>query len=205
MKAKRVAGVYLRCSLRSQEIKMQEAELREYVARRGWACKLYPDRGQSGAKESRPGLDSLLADLRKRKLDVIVVWALDRLARSLKQLLSIAEECSSLGVDLVSLKQNVDTTLPAGRLTFQVLGAVAEFEREMLRTRVRSGLAEARRKGKQLGRPALRRFDADETEEIRKLRRSGASVRSLAIRFGTTQYIVSKLNERRENAHTPKN
>src|ERR1035441_3548621 len=77
----------------------------------------------------RPG-----AEGRKRRVDVLVVWALDRLARSLKQLLNIAEECRSLGVDLVSLKQNVDTTLPAGRLTFQVLGAVAEFEREMLRT-----------------------------------------------------------------------
>src|SRR4051812_18882970 len=124
MKAKRVAGVYLRCSLRSQETEAQEAELREYVTRRGWDCKIYRDRGQSGAKESRPALDSLLDDLHKRRLDVLVVWALDRLARSLKQLLSIAEECSSLGVDLVSLKQNVDTTLPAGRLTFQVLGAV---------------------------------------------------------------------------------
>src|SRR5437868_1223297 len=99
-------------------------------------------------KESRPALDLLLSDMRKRKIDVVVVWALDRLARSLKQLLSIAEECRSLGVDLVALKQNVDTTLPAGRLTFAVLGAVAEFEREMLRTRVIAGLEQARRNGK---------------------------------------------------------
>jgi DNA invertase Pin-like site-specific DNA recombinase len=175
---------------------MQEAELREYVSRRGWECRIYRDKGQSGTKESRPALDLLLSDVRKRRVDVLVVWALDRLARSLKQLLSIAEECRSLGVDLVSLKQNVDTTLPAGRLTFQVLGAVAEFEREMLRTRVKSGIEQARRNGKRLGRPALRHFDADEITEIRQLRRAGASVRSLAIRFGTTQYIVSKLSER---------
>jgi DNA invertase Pin-like site-specific DNA recombinase len=193
MMAKR-AAIYLRCSTASQETQMQEAELKEYVSRRGWECKIYRDRGQSGAKESRPALDLLLSDVRKRKLDVLVVWALDRLARSLKQLLSIAEECRSLGVDLVSLKQNVDTTLPAGRLTFQVLGAVAEFEREMLRTRVKSGLEQARRNGKRLGRPALRHFAADEIAEIRQLRKTGASVRNLAIRFGTTQYIVSKLS-----------
>jgi DNA invertase Pin-like site-specific DNA recombinase len=174
---------------------MQEAEIKEFVTRRGWECRIYRDKGQCGAKECRPALDALLADLRKRKLDVLVVWALDRLARSLKQLLNIAEECRSLGVDLVSLKQNVDTTLPAGRLTFQVLGAVAEFEREMLRTRVKAGLEQARRKGKRLGRPALRHFDADVIEEICQLRKAGASVRGLAIRFGTTQYIISKLSE----------
>jgi len=194
MKVKR-AAVYLRCSTASQETAMQEAELREYIDRRGWVCKIYRDKGQSGAKESRPALDLLLIDVRKRRVDVIVVWALDRLARSLKQLLSIAEECKSLGGDLVSLKQNVDTTLPAGRLTFHVLGAVAEFEREMLCTRVKSGLEQARRNGKRLGRPALRHFDPDEVAEIRHLRKAGASVRSLAIRFGTTQYIVSKLGK----------
>ena len=196
MKAK-WAAVYLRCSTKSQETEMQEVELTEYVSRRGWEYKIYRDAGQSGAKESRPALDSLLTDVRKRKVDVLVVWALDRLARSLKQLLSIAEECRSLGVDLVALKQNVDTTLPAGRLTFQVLGAVAEFEREMLRTRVKAGLEMARRNGKKLGRPALRRFDADEVSEILQLRKHGTSVRSLAVRYGTTQYLISKLCEAR--------
>lgn len=193
MKAK-VAAVYVRCSTKSQETEMQEVELTDYVSRRDWECKIYRDNSQSGAKESRPALDSLMSDLRKRKVDVLVVWALDRLARSLKQLLSIAEECRSLGVDLVSLKQNVDTTLPAGRLTFQVLGAVAEFEREMLRTRVKAGLEMARRNGKRLGRPALRHFDPDEVAEIRQLRKRGTSVRRLAIQYGTTQYIISKLS-----------
>jgi DNA invertase Pin-like site-specific DNA recombinase len=196
MKAK-VAAVYVRCSTKSQETEMQEVELTDYVSRRDWEYKIYRDDSQSGAKESRPALDSLLSDVRKRKVDVLVVWALDRLARSLKQLLAIAEECRSLGVDLVSLKQNVDTTLPAGRLTFQVLGAVAEFEREMLRTRVKSGLEMARRNGKRLGRPALRHFDPDEVGEIRRLRKAGKSVRSLAVQYRTTQYLISKLS----NAH----
>lgn len=193
MKAK-VAAVYLRCSTKSQETEIQEVELTEFVSRRGWEYTIYRDAAQSGAKESRPALDSLLSDVRKRRFDVLVVWALDRLARSLKQLLSIAEECRSLGVDLVSLKQNVDTTLPAGRLTFQVLGAVAEFEREMLRTRVKAGLEMARRNGKRLGRPASRHFDSDEIAEIRQLRKAGQSVRRLATRYGTTQYIISKLS-----------
>lgn len=194
MKAKR-AAVYLRCSTKSQETEMQEVELTEFCSRRGWEHQIYRDTGQSGAKESRPALDALLSDIRKRRVDVLVVWALDRLARSLKQLLSIADECRSVGVDLVSLKQNVDTTLPAGRLTFQVLGAVAEFEREMLRTRVKAGLEMARRNGKRLGRPALRNFDSDEKAEIRQLRKAGTSVRSLAIRYGTTQYVISKMSE----------
>ena len=152
------AGIYVRVSTTEQDTGLQETELREYCERRGWESILYRDRGQSGAKQDRPALNALLSDLRKRKLDVILVWSLDRLARSLKQLLTISEECRSLGVDLVSLRQAIDTTLPAGRLTFQILGAVAEFERELLRERVKAGMAQARRAGKRIGRPALRHF-----------------------------------------------
>jgi DNA invertase Pin-like site-specific DNA recombinase len=111
-------------STAEQETALQEIELEEYCERRGWSFVLYRDKGQSGAKQGRPALNSLLSDLRRRQFDVLVVWALDRLARSLKQLLAISEDYRSLGVDLLSLKQAVDTTLPAGRLTFQVLGAV---------------------------------------------------------------------------------
>lgn len=124
---------------------------------------------------------------------MVVVWALDRLARSLKQLLSIAEECRLLGVDLVSLKQNVDTTLPAGRLTFQVLGAVAEFEREMLRERVKAGMAQAKRSGKHVGRPVRHKLYAAEIERMCLLRSQGASVRKLAKDFGTSQWTVARL------------
>lgn len=122
MSNKKVAAIYVRCSTAEQETDMQETELREYCGRRGWEQILYRDKGQSGAKQDRPALNLLLNDLRKRKVDVILVWSLDRLARSLKQLLTISEECRLLGVDLVSLRQNIDTTLPAGRLTFQILG-----------------------------------------------------------------------------------
>ena len=167
MSNKKVAAIYVRCSTAEQETDMQETELREYCGRRGWEQILYRDKGQSGAKQDRPALNLLLGDLRKRKVDVILVWSLDRLARSLKQLLTISEECRSLGVDLVSLRQNIDTTLPAGRLTFQILGAVAEFERELLRDRVKAGMAQARRAGKRIGQPALRHFGSAELERIR--------------------------------------
>jgi len=192
MKGKR-AAIYVRVSTAEQETDLQETELREYCDNRGWSCTIYRDKGQSGAKNDRPALNALLGDMRKRKFDVVVVWALDRLARSLKQLLSIAEECQSLSVDLVSLKQNVDTTLPAGKLTFSVLGAVAEFEREMLRERVRSGMAQAKRAGKRVGRPALRKFHSSDIERMKALRAKGTSVRKLAADFQTTQWMASKL------------
>jgi DNA invertase Pin-like site-specific DNA recombinase len=192
VKAKR-AAIYVRVSTAEQETDMQETELREYCENRSWNCTVYKDRGQSGAKNDRPALGALLGDMRKRKFDVVIVWSLDRLARSLKQLLSIAEECKALAVDLVSLKQNVDTTLPAGRLTFQVLGAVAEFEREMLRERVRAGMAQAKRAGKRVGRPARRQFQSSDIEKLRLLRSGGTSIRQLAATFGTTQWMASRL------------
>jgi len=187
------ATIYVRVSTAEQETALQEAELKEYCERRGWTFVLYRDKGQSGAKQDRPALNMLLGDLRKRKFDVLVVWALDRLARLLKQLLAISEDCRSLGVDLVSLKQAVDTTLPAGRLTFQVLGAVAEFEREMLRERVRSGMARARRAGKNVGRPAKRSFLSSEIEKMKDLRSHVASIRKLATEFGTSQWMAARL------------
>jgi DNA invertase Pin-like site-specific DNA recombinase len=190
---KKRAAIYVRVTTAEQETDLQEVELKEYCERRGWSFVIYRDRGQSGAKQDRPALNSLLSDLRRRKFDVLVVWALDRLARSLKQLLIIAEECRSLGVDLVSLKQNVDTTLPAGRLTFQVLGAVAEFEREMLRERVRAGMAQARRAGKNVGRPVKRNLLASEIEKMKALRSQGTSIRQLAAEFGTSQWMASRV------------
>lgn len=193
MSSKKRAAIYVRVSTVEQQTDLQESELQEYCNRRGWEAVLYRDHGQSGAKQDRPALSSLLGDLRKRKIDVILVWSLDRLARSLKQLLTIAEDCKLLGVDLVSLKQSVDTTLPSGKLTFAILGAVGEFERAMLIERVKSGMAQARRAGKRIGRPALRHFSPVELERIRTLRTQGTSVRKLAKDLGTTQWMVAKI------------
>jgi len=117
MKEKR-AAIYVRVSTSEQDTGLQETELLQYVGSRGWEYVLYRDKAQSGAKNDRPALNQMLSDVRRRKFDVLVVWKLDRLARSLKQLLTLGEECKFLGVDLVSLRQNIDTTLPAGRLTF---------------------------------------------------------------------------------------
>src|SRR3984957_4840171 len=192
MKEKK-AAIYVRVSTNEQDTGLQETELQQYVESRGWECVVYRDKAQSGAKNDRPALNAMLSDMRRRKFDVIVVWKLDRLARSLKQLLTIGEECRSLGVDLVSLRQNIDTTLPAGRLTFQILGAVAEFERELLRERVKAGIAHARRTGKHCGRPALRSFQPNEIERIQELRTQGTSVRKLAQDFETTQWMVARL------------
>jgi DNA invertase Pin-like site-specific DNA recombinase len=187
------AAIYIRCSTLDQEVGLQEHELREFAERRGWQYEIFTDRGQSGAKDSRPALNRLLQQLRRKKFDVLVVWALDRLARSLRQLLTISEECKALGVDLVSLKQNLDTTLPAGKLTFSVLGAVAEFEREMLRTRVVAGMAQARRVGKHIGRPVRHRLSRAEIEKIRLQRSQGISVRQLAKEYGASQWMIARL------------
>jgi DNA invertase Pin-like site-specific DNA recombinase len=187
------AAIYVRVSTVEQGTDLQEHELEEYCERRGWSYVVYRYKGQSGAKNDRPALTAMMDDLRRRKIDVVVVWALDRLARSLKHLLTIAEECRLLRVDLVSLRQNIDTTLPAGRLTFSILGAVAEFEREMLRARVKAGMAQARRAGKHLGRPARRKLHADEIGRMRLLRSQGMSIRKLAMDFDTTQWMAARL------------
>jgi len=204
MEAKNVA-VYTRVSTNEQDAGMQEQELVEYVRRHNWTLyKIYRDDGVSGAREDRPGLNALLSDVKRGRVNLVAVWSLDRMARSVRQLVELAAEFNSHGVDFVALRQSIDTVSPAGRLTYHVLSAVAEFERELLRERVKAGLAQARRKGKRLGRPALRHFDAEEISEIRQLRKKGASVRSLAIRFRTTQYIVSKLNEGDMKNATPR-
>lgn len=156
MSQAKVAAIYGRVSTFEQDPDVQVAPLREYAARRGWSLAedhVYVDRGVSGSKESRAGLDRMLAAVRRRKIDVVCVWALDRLGRSLRHLVLLAEEMGALGVDLVCMTQPIDTTTPAGRLTFAVLGSVAEFERSMCVERVRAGIARARASGKRLGRP----------------------------------------------------
>lgn len=195
MKARtaRVAGLYARVSTANQQTDSQETELKAYAMKRGWDYHMYSD-VQSGAKERRPGLETLRADARRRRLDVIVVWSLDRLARSLKQLLLLLEEFQRLNLDFVCLKQDLDTSSPSGRLTYQVLGAVAEFEREILRARVAAGMAEAKRRGTKIGRPARRTFCIRDIENICRLKSDGkTSIRKLARQYGTTQFTINKI------------
>src|SRR5947208_15933396 len=153
MANERVA-LYARVStLLGQSPEMQLVELREYAARRGWhVIGEYVDRA-SGIKESRPALNRLMTDARRRKFDMIAVWKLDRFGRSLKHLVNALAELESLGVAFVSLRDNLDLSTPAGRLMFQIIAAMAEFERALITERVRAGIAVARAQGKRIGRP----------------------------------------------------
>ena len=137
-----------------QDPEVQSREIREYCERRGWKlADEYVDVGISGAKERRPELDRLIADAHRRKFDVVIVWRFDRFARSVSHLLRALETFKALGIEFVSLSEQVDTTTPTGKMIFTVLGAVAELERSLIAERVRAGLRNARAKGKRLGRP----------------------------------------------------
>jgi DNA invertase Pin-like site-specific DNA recombinase len=194
MKAKR-AALYVRVSSEEQNTAAQERALTEYVQRRGWKLQdIYRDHGVSGAKSNRPRLNELLKACRRGLVDVVVVWKFDRFARSLKQLMSGLEMCRALGIDFVSVTESVDTSLPAGELVFQMIGAVAQFERSLIGERVRSGLSNARAKGKLLGRPPLRALTAREIKDLRKQRRDkGSPYRELAKTFGISVWCAHRL------------
>lgn len=176
------AAIYARVStMNGQDPTMQTRELREYCQRRGWEIVgEYVDAGVSGAKERRPQLDALLAACRKRRTDAVVVYRYDRFARSLRQLVNALEEFRSLGVEFISLHEGVDTSTPNGRLVFGIFATIAEFERELIRDRVRSGIASARSKGKTLGRP---RVSVDVGEVVR-LRAQGLGWKVIAKQLG---------------------
>ena len=198
MKIKR-AVLYLRVSTGEQRTDAQEKALREYVARRGWKIqKIYRDQGESGASSNRPALNELLKDCRQGTADVILVWKFDRFARSLKQLMSGLEMCRALGIDFVSVTEAVDTSLPAGELFFQLIGAVSQFERSLIGERVRSGLANARANGKVLGRPALRKLSSAETRELRRQRaQHSVPFRVLAQNFGVSVWTAHRICRRK--------
>jgi DNA invertase Pin-like site-specific DNA recombinase len=162
------AAIYARVSTAEQDPDMQVRELREFCARRGWELAgEFTDVGESGAKDRRPQLDALLAVCRRRGVDVVVVYRFDRFARSLAFLVQSLQEFRALGIDFVSLHEAVDTSTPNGRLVFAIFGAIAEFERELIRERVVSGIAAARARGKYIGRPR-RVVDVEEIARLRK-------------------------------------
>jgi len=187
MKREKRAALYVRVSTSDQSTKAQEAELREYVQRRGWSItQVYADK-ISGITASRPALDELMKDCRQRKLDVVLVWKFDRFARSLRHLVTALEEFRRLGIDFISATEGVDTTVPSGELVFQIFGAIAQFERALIGERVRAGLRNARAKGKRLGRPSLRDLSVTEIRQLRRDRRQGRmSFSALAKRYGVS-------------------
>jgi DNA invertase Pin-like site-specific DNA recombinase len=177
------AAIYARVSTSNngQDPRVQTRELVEFCERRGWTLvPEYVDVGISGTKEKRPALDRLMADAHRRKFDVVVVWRFDRFARSVSHLLRALETFQSLGIEFVSLTEQMDTSTPTGKMVFTVLGAVAELERSLIVERVKAGLRNARAKGKRLGRP---KRDVD-ASAIVTLRAEGLPWRAIAIRLG---------------------
>ena len=192
------AALYARVSTlnHGQDPEVQLRELREYCERRGFAiAHEYVDKGISGSREKRPALDKLLADCRKRVVDAVVVYRYDRFARSLRQLVNALEEFRSLGIDFISIHEGVDTGTPNGRLVFGIFGSIAEFERELIRDRVRSGLAAAKAKGKHVGRPRV----SVDVLQIASLRTQGRSWAQITLETG-----ISKGTAQRAIADLPK-
>ena len=173
------AAVYARVSTvnHGQDPGVQLREFSEYAERRGWTVAgEYVDVGISGAKDRRPELDRLMSDAHRRKFDCVVVFKFDRFARSVSHLLRALETFNALGIAFVSLTEGVDTSTPAGKMVFTVLGAVAELERSLIAERVKAGLRNAKAKGKKLGRPS-RTVDS---ETVMRLRAQGVSWRGVA-------------------------
>ena len=150
-------ALYARVStLNGQNPETQLVELREYASRRGWQpTGEFIDSGVSGSKDSRPALNKLMAHAHQRRFDAILVWKLDRFGRSLKHLVTTLAELEALGVTFVSLKDNWDLSTPSGRLMFQIIGAMAESERELIRERIKAGMRRRRLEGLPLGRAPL--------------------------------------------------
>jgi len=174
-------AIYARVSTKDQSCELQVRDLRAYCGARGFdLVREYVDVGQSGAKDSRPELNKLMDDARKRQFDAIVVWRFDRFARSTKHLLSALEEFRSLGIQFISYQENIDTSSALGQALFTIVSAVAQLERDLIRERVTAGIRNARANGKKLGRP----MRAVDRKEILELKAKGHSLREIAAKLG---------------------
>src|SRR5829696_1986755 len=178
------AAIYARVSTLDQEPENQLRELRQYAAARGWTAVEHVDRGVSGSKDRRPALDQLVADAKRRRFDVLVVWRLDRLGRNLRHLLFLLDELAALGIAFVSLNEGIDTSTPAGRLQLHLLAAISQFERERIQERVRAGLARAKAHGQRLGRPRVQPLGANAP--------AGLSVREAAVLWGVSKSTAAR-------------
>lgn len=196
---KRLA-LYARVSTNDQRTQAQLDRLRKYAADRGPESVEFVDHGVSGAKASRPALDAMLAAVRRREVGAVVVVKLDRLARSVRHLVTMAAELEAVGVDLVVLDQALDTGTPAGRLLFNVLGSIAEFERDLIKDRVRAGQEAAKRRGVRFGRPEA--TDKAVRERILRLSKSGHTLGQIAVLVevpkSTVARVVAKARARTE-------
>ena len=185
------AALYARVSTTNhgQDPQLQTREMREYCERRGWEIAgEYTDVGISGSKDSRPELNRLMADAKQRRFDAVCVWKLDRFGRSLRHLVNALADLESLGLSFISIKDNLDLSTPSGRLMFQIIGAMAEFERSLIQERVKAGLRNARAKGKTLGRPRK----VVDAARIARLRAQGRSIREIAQELRCSRSLVHK-------------
>ena len=174
---RKVVALYARVSTLDQNCEVQLEDLRRFAGKRFARYCEYTDAGVSGTQRHRPQLDALMRDARKRLFDVVLVWKFDRFARSLKHLIESLDEFNALGIDFISMTEGIDTTTPAGQLLFHIVGAVAQFERDLIVERVRAGMAHARAMGKRIGRPRA----IIDVEAVSKLRERGQSLREIAV------------------------
>jgi DNA invertase Pin-like site-specific DNA recombinase len=160
------------------------------VQARGWnILGEYVDKGISGAKDQRPGLNALMEIAAKRKVDVVLVWRFDRFARSVKHLVTALEQFRSLGIEFISYQDNIDTSTPTGKMTFNLIAAIAEFERELIRERILSGLSRVKAQGKILGRPKK----TQDVGRIQALHAQGKSLRVTAKELGISKNTVAQV------------
>lgn len=187
------AGIYLRVSQDSQTTENQFRILREVAERSGWTIvQVFEDAGVSGAKgrDQRPGYDALMKAVHRREVDMVAAFAVDRLGRSLPDLVAFLSDIQARGCDLYLHQQNVDTSTPSGRMLFQMLAVFAEFERAIITTRINPGLDRARAKGVRLGRPSIAPIDLD---PVRKRLQQGQSIRVIAKATGFSTATVQRV------------
>jgi DNA invertase Pin-like site-specific DNA recombinase len=195
MKTERRVAIYGRVSTNTgQNPEMQIRELRAYCKNRSWKIVgEFVDSGVSGGTDSRPQLNTMMADAQRRRFDIVVVWDFSRFARSTSHLLRALETFSSLGIEFVSLREQIDTGTPTGKMVFTILGSVAELERSLIAERVRAGLRHAKAKGTRLGRPPLKELTTEEVRRLRKDRRSKMSFKGLAAKYGVSTWTAFEL------------
>ena len=183
-------AIYARVSTDEQTTDNQVIKLKQVAERNGWEVQaIYADT-ISGAKSKRPELDKLMKAVMRKEVDMVMVWSVDRLGRSLQHLTTLLSDIESKGIDLYLHQQNIDTSTPSGKMLFQLLGVFAEFERSMIRERVMAGLDRARSQGKRLGRSPVPPITVD---KIKRLREEGLSLRKIAKQIGISTSKVHQL------------
>lgn len=191
----RRAALYLRVSTDDQTVANQQRELEAVAERAGWQITaVYKDEGISGSKgrDRRPGLDAMLKDATRRQFDVVLAWSVDRLGRSLQDLVAMLSDLHGSNIDLYLHQQAIDTTTPAGKAMFQMMGVFAEFERSMIRERVKSGMARAKAQGKRLGKPSV---PAAKVEAVRAELARGTGLVKAARLHGVGTYTAQRIKK----------